>query len=1304
MKTLRKAVRVCRGVARRAVNMLRLVPRLLARGETGRAARAARKGMRLLNAGEFQAALDTIRKALASWPDDPLLLSCETRALLGLEQPHEAMHALHRLEQVTPKLGRIDALRRDVYHANLNRAREQDTPQEGLRVARDAVRNWPRAPAFCRQEIFFLGELGQRDAAAERTRNLQSLGKVAEEALALVHDTMHHRMNQHGRDGNWEIAAATWFDLARLFPKRLRAARFVVDACLAAQAIRRRDGAPEQDRSPEIDMLDRLYDAAIAGRADDIRALIVKALAADPPGDWLAQYLGQFHREMDEHTATCALRAVGQALVGLTPAQIEALYTDHLDMGREIAAAFEPDLASGFLELLTPVLVRDDGLSRWEKMKRGQYEGYAPNNLNKTARACLDLARIEDFESSLACARESQAVWPGNPRLIRPEARALMRLGYPQEAMQVLKRLEAIEPDLGVIDVLRRAIYRANISHTREQGAPEKGLQLTRAALEIWPTSEEFRRAEIRFLVWLGDSDAALERAGALQEAGEPAEQVTKLVHDALRHRQTWLGEHGDYEAAISVWFEQARMLPELPRTPNRFVDNCLAAQAARREVGVPEQGRSPEIDLLDRLYDAAVAGQVDATGAAIREVLVTLTPNDWMARYLRMFHREMEEETSIAAFQTVGKALLGLDNAQIETLFQGHPSEAMELIANFGRGQITNQNPDMALNLADMVLRVLGPSVQAYSLRARVNFQTEHFQESQDDIARALALDPYAVPALQTELSLLATSGRHDEAARRLAELKASGQLDNIRLAQLAARGQRSKEALALFREAMRVEPNNRGIATAYLKFCYSYGYWGHCIARFEQTPALKTGHPRIAQDVYELAKAAGTPAQEIQANPDNFRASPVALNLAADAPPSSLPAPAIQPTGSAPEGKRAAIVIGSLGPGGAERQCSVLVRTIARDPAAYGISDLKLFCTNLSQSPKHRFLLDQVREAGIEPVEYFSRDRSAELTPDPLRHMLPRSRGQVMVQLRSALQDYRPDVVHGILDETIINACLATLHMGGTRFVGRWGSLPPGASRQVSQRANDNVQYLQGAYRILMARHPNAAFYSNATESARAYETWLGQPEHAFSTIYNGVEADKLIYDPAARTAIRAELGIDDDTIVIGTAFRFTEEKRPFKWLDMARAVAARANRKVAFIMLGNGPLWLPSQKYAADTGTRDVHFVGRQSDIHRWWSAMDIGLMTSSVEGISNTVIEAQLLGRPVVAFDVGGMNEAIQAGLTGELLTEGDDPGMVDRLTALVENPAHLHSMSQAATAFVLERFSADTLARNTTALY
>src|SRR4029078_11664691 len=86
--------------------------------------------------------------------------------------------------------------------------------------------------------------------------------------------------------------------------------------------------------------------------------------------------------------------------------------------------------------------------------------------------------------------------------------------------------------------------------------------------------------------------------------------------------------------------------------------------------------------------------------------------------------------------------------------------------------------------------------------------------------------------------------------------------------------------------------------------------------------------------------------------------------------------------------------------------------------------------------------------------------------------------------------------------------------------------------------------------------------------------------------------------------------------------------------------------------FVICGDGPMRDEMAKYAVVLGIADrVHMPGARSNICSWFKMMDVVMLTSRHEGLPNVLLEAQSLGVPVVAPNVGGMSEVVAHGVTG-----------------------------------------------------
>lgn len=212
-----------------------------------------------------------------------------------------------------------------------------------------------------------------------------------------------------------------------------------------------------------------------------------------------------------------------------------------------------------------------------------------------------------------------------------------------------------------------------------------------------------------------------------------------------------------------------------------------------------------------------------------------------------------------------------------------------------------------------------------------------------------------------------------------------------------------------------------------------------------------------------------------------------------------------------------------------------------------------------------------------------------------------------------------------------------------------------------------------------------------ANSHTVAQDIQQTEGLPPDALTVIYNGVDvpADP---DGAARAARRAR-GFGADTVVVGMLANFQPEKKDHLHLLRAvRAVVAQAPD--LRVRLGGRPSpyrdtvqqaiydWQLAQVVQIETVTNPGDFV----------AALDIGVLCSRKEGLSNAVLEYMAYGKPVIATRIGPHTEVIRPGETGYLVAVGDDDALADALLALRRDPARRAQMGQAGRADVQARFT------------
>ena len=196
--------------------------------------------------------------------------------------------------------------------------------------------------------------------------------------------------------------------------------------------------------------------------------------------------------------------------------------------------------------------------------------------------------------------------------------------------------------------------------------------------------------------------------------------------------------------------------------------------------------------------------------------------------------------------------------------------------------------------------------------------------------------------------------------------------------------------------------------------------------------------------------------------------------------------------------------------------------------------------------------------------------------------------------------------------------------------------------------------------------------------------------------TTIPNGVDSTR--FGGAGRSDARRRLGVAADQVVVGTVGRLDPVK------DQASLVKAFAALRTArpgalLVIVGDGPCRPELTQLISGLGLEShVLLLGERQDIPELMAAMDLFVLPSIAEGMSNTVLEAMATGLPVVATRIGGNPELIEDGLTGRLVPPLDVAGLGAAIDGYLDD-AHLRALhGKAARHRAVERFDLAVMAR------
>lgn len=226
---------------------------------------------------------------------------------------------------------------------------------------------------------------------------------------------------------------------------------------------------------------------------------------------------------------------------------------------------------------------------------------------------------------------------------------------------------------------------------------------------------------------------------------------------------------------------------------------------------------------------------------------------------------------------------------------------------------------------------------------------------------------------------------------------------------------------------------------------------------------------------------------------------------------------------------------------------------------------------------------------------------------------------------------------------------------------------------------------------YRFALPRWVDAVAV-NARRMRPAFADLPGYSPSRVAVIHNGVDVPVRAQPPGA---VRAALGISPETPTVGAVARLATQKR----LDrLLRAITQLTD--VHCILAGDGEERgrLASLADALGIAAR-VHFLGHRTDTGDVLDAIDVFVVSSDREGLSNSMLEALAAGVPVVSTPVSGAEDAL------EPLADGTAPGEIvgfseDEIASahrrLLADPRRRAVMANAARRVATERFGMDAM--------
>ena len=208
-------------------------------------------------------------------------------------------------------------------------------------------------------------------------------------------------------------------------------------------------------------------------------------------------------------------------------------------------------------------------------------------------------------------------------------------------------------------------------------------------------------------------------------------------------------------------------------------------------------------------------------------------------------------------------------------------------------------------------------------------------------------------------------------------------------------------------------------------------------------------------------------------------------------------------------------------------------------------------------------------------------------------------------------------------------------------------------------------------------------------------------GMAAERIRVVYEGVPDRPAL--AGGREALAA-LGVPEGCPVVGNVAALTDHKDHATLIEAAARVRLRVP-EARFVCVGEGELRPRLEALCRQRGLGDRWiFAGFRSDIDRLLPAFTVFCLSSHMEGLGTSLLDAMAFARPVVATAAGGIPEGVEDGVTGRVVPVRDPAALADALAETLSDPERARSMGAAGRRRFEEMFTADRMVDATLAAY
>jgi len=345
--------------------------------------------------------------------------------------------------------------------------------------------------------------------------------------------------------------------------------------------------------------------------------------------------------------------------------------------------------------------------------------------------------------------------------------------------------------------------------------------------------------------------------------------------------------------------------------------------------------------------------------------------------------------------------------------------------------------------------------------------------------------------------------------------------------------------------------------------------------------------------------------------------------------------------------------MVVDSIVKGGKERRMLELVKALSRQG-----QDYEIYLVSLTNVVEYDYVYDL-------PIKLEIIERKS------------KKDFRVVFKLRKIIKSFQPDIIHSWGTMASVYLSMVNLFTKKSRFIN--GTIAD---------AYEDMNWFDTHYlRTKLTTPFSKVMLGNSQAGIKAYKV----PLHKTVCIYNGIDLNRFRNLTPPEQIEGQLLGRKKGDSYIAAMVGAFEDRKDYDTLIKAAVKLCTKNKKVIFILIGEGSLMDSIKQQVPAELKGQIHFLGSRSDIEAILQIVDVGLLITPCEGISNSIMEYMASAKPVIASREGGTKELVLDGETGFLIDQKRSDQIIEKMELLMADPRLAKTMGQKGQQRIREHF-------------